>query len=154
ILRWLNSLLPKKWREKYDRILYAIDKSLGNYIRGQLLLSITVALVTSAIYQILGLKFALLLSFFMVLMNFVSYFYSIVDYIPDFEIRSTVSYKLAFSVVIANAFVQLLESSILSSYIMAKTLVIHPVFVIFLLLLGAEAGWVIGMILVVPTATI
>src|SRR5699024_9224387 len=44
ILRWLNSLLPKKWREKYDRILYAIDKSLGNYIRGQLLLSITVAL--------------------------------------------------------------------------------------------------------------
>src|SRR5699024_6917499 len=74
ILRWLNSLLPKKWREKYDRILFAIDKSLGNYIRGQLLLSITVALVTYAIYQILGLKFALLLAIFMGLMNVIPYF--------------------------------------------------------------------------------
>src|SRR5699024_1225174 len=74
ILRWLNSLLAKKWREKYDRILFAIDKSLGNYIRGQLLVSITVAVVTYAIYQMLGLKFALLLAIFMGLMNVIPYF--------------------------------------------------------------------------------
>src|SRR5699024_11161367 len=74
ILIWLNSLLINKWREKYDRILFAIDKSLCNYISGQLLLYITVALVTSAIYQILGLKFALLLTIFIGLMNVIPYF--------------------------------------------------------------------------------
>src|SRR5699024_7075894 len=139
ILRWLNSLLPKNWREKYDRILFAIDKSIGNYIRGQLLLSITVALVTYAIYHILGLKFALLLAIFMGLMNLIPYCGPIIGSIPALAITATVSYKLAISVVIANAFVQLLESSLLSPYIMAKSVDIHPVFLIFLLLLGAEA---------------
>src|SRR5699024_6249231 len=106
ILRWLNSLLPKQWREKYDRIIYAIDKRLANYIRGQLLLSITVALVTYAIYQILGLKFALFLAIFMGLMNVIPYFGPIIGSIPALAITASVSYKLAFSVVIANAFVQ------------------------------------------------
>src|SRR5699024_12093579 len=99
-LRRLNSLLPKKWREKYDRILFEIDKSLGNYIRGQLLLSITVALVTYAIYQILGLKFALLLAIFMGLMNVIPYFGPIIGSIPALAIVATVSYKLVMSVVL------------------------------------------------------
>src|SRR5699024_3885316 len=154
ILRWVNRLVPKKWREKYDRILYAIDKSFGNYIKGQLLLSITVALVTYAIYQMIGLVFSLFRAIFTSTMNVVTYFGSIIGSIPALAITATVSYKLAISVVIANAFVQLLESSLLSPYIMAKSVDIHPVFLIFLLLLGAEAGGVIGMILVVPTATI
>lgn len=154
IMRWLNNLLPKKWRKKYDRILFAIDKSLGNYIRGQLLLSLTVALVTYAIYHILGLKFALLLAIFMGLMNVIPYFGPIIGSIPALAITATVSYKLVISVIIGNAFVQLLESSLLSPYIMAKSVHIHPVLLIFLLILGAEAGGVIGMILIVPTATI
>src|SRR5699024_5532422 len=107
MLRWLNSLLPKTLRERYDRMLFAIDQSLVNYIRVQLLLSITVALVTYAIYQILGLKFALLLAIFMGLMNVIPYFGPIIGSIPALAITATVSYKLAISVVIANAFVQL-----------------------------------------------
>src|SRR5699024_9254024 len=128
-------------------------KSLGNYIRGQLLLSITVALVTYAIYQILGLKFALLLAIFMGLMNVIPYFGPIIGSIPALAITATVSYNLAISVVIVNSFLQLLESRLLSSYIMAKRVDILPVCFICLLLLGEEAVGFIGMIFVVHTAT-
>lgn len=154
IIHWGSSLLPVKWREKYIRILSAIDDSLGNYIRGQLLLSLAVVLVTYLIYYFLGLKFALLLAVFMGLMNIIPYFGPLLGSVPAVAITATISYKLVMILIIANAFVQLLESSLLSPYIMGKNVHIHPVLLIFLLLLGAEAAGVIGMIIIVPTATI
>src|SRR5699024_8861124 len=91
---------------------------------------------------------------FMGLMNVIPYFGPIIGSIPAFAITATVSCKLAISVVIANALVRLLESSLLSPYIMDNSVDIHTVFLIFRLLRGAGACGVIGMILVVPTATI
>ena len=154
IFRWIRQLLPGKWRQKYVRILTAVDESLGNYIRGQLILSLAVATVTYIFYNLLDLKYALLLAVFTGIMNVIPYFGPLIGAIPAVLITATVSFKLVIMVLLANGLVQLLEGSLLSPYIMGKSVNIHPILLIFILLAGAETAGILGMILAVPAVTI
>src|SRR5690625_1915641 len=110
--------------------------------------------VTLIIYYILQIKYALLLAAFLGLMNIIPYFGPIIGTIPALAIALTMSWKTALFVLITSAVVQILESSFLSPYIMVKSVQIHPIIIICTLLIGAEIGGVIGMIIAIPTVTI
>lgn len=56
--------------------------------------------------------------------------------------------------IIAIFVIQVIEGNLLSPYIMGKTVKIHPVAIIFVLLLGGQLFGVWGMILAVPALTI
>lgn len=154
IIVWLGKLVPNRFRKKYFGMIKAVDESLGNYIRGQLLISLSITLITYAIYHLFDMKYALLLAIFMGVMNVIPYFGPIIGTIPAALISMTVSTRLVIIIIVANALIQLLESSILSPYIMGKSIKIHPIFLIFILLIGAELGGILGMIIVVPAVTI
>ena len=138
IIMWLGKLVPNQFQKKYLGMLKAIDESLGNYIRGQLLISLSVTILTYVVYHLFDLKYALLLAVFMGVMNIIPYFGPIIGSVPAVLISMTISNHMVIIIIIANALIQLMESSILSPYIMGKSVRIHPIFLIFILLLGAE----------------
>lgn len=154
IFKWLKGLLPRKYHQRFDRFLKAIDESLGDYIRGQLIISSVIIAITYLIYHLMDLKYALLLAIFMGLMNIIPYFGPIIGSVPAVAIALTMDVKYVLVVIGANALVQLLESSFLSPYIMGKSVQIHPILLIFTLLVGAEIGGIVGMIVAVPSVTI
>jgi len=88
------------------------------------------------------------------LTNIIPYFGPIIGAIPAIAITLTMSAKLIIFVLLAIFIIQLIESNLLSPYIVGKSINIHPVAIIFALLLGGEISGVIGMILAVPTLTI
>ena len=139
---------------KTDKVLHAIDKSLGSYIRGQITISAFIMLITFLMYHTLQLKYGLLLAFIMGVMNIIPYFGPIIGTIPAILIAMTTSWKLVIIIIITNLLIQLVENSFLSPYIMGKSVQIHPIGIIFILIVGAEIGGIIGMIVAVPITTI
>ncbi|HLR41386.1 MAG TPA: AI-2E family transporter [Virgibacillus sp.] len=154
IKNYFKKWIPRRYRPQASTLLHAINESLGNYIRGQLLVSLFVSIATLIAFHLLGIKYALLLAIIMGLTNIIPYFGPIIGAIPAIAITLTMSAKLIIFVLLAIFIIQLIESNLLSPYIVGKSINIHPVAIIFALLLGGEISGVIGMILAVPTLTI
>lgn len=154
IRQFMLNIIPTKYKETFEQVIVSIDESLGSYIRGQVLVSMSVIMVTLIVYEILQLKYALLLAILMGIMNIIPYFGPIIGTVPAIFIAMTHSWKTVLFVIIATLVIQLLESSFLSPYIMGKSVRIHPLIIILLLLIGAQVAGIIGMIIAVPVATI
>lgn len=150
----LQKLVPEKYFQRIDTMLRAIDESLGGYVRGQLIISSAVMFVTYVIYHTFQLKYALVLAVIMGLMNVIPYFGPIIGTIPAVAVAMTTSWKLVVVVLVTTLIVQTLENSFLSPYVMGKSVQIHPVLIILTLIIGAEIGGIIGMIIAVPLITI
>jgi predicted PurR-regulated permease PerM len=154
IKTWTKTLIPNKYHARFESILKAVDDGLGGYLRGQFIISTVITLLTYLVYHFVDLKYAFILAVIMGITNIIPYFGPIIGSVPAALIALSTSIKLLIIILITNAIVQLLESSLLSPYIMGKNVKIHPIALIFTLIVGAELGGVAGMIIAVPTVTI
>ncbi|WP_074600926.1 AI-2E family transporter [Sediminibacillus halophilus] len=154
IRKVVRGLTPEKYRDDGRKLCLEIDKSLGNYIRGQLLVCLFVSLTTYGFLWLIGMRYPLLLAVIMGVTNIIPYFGPILGAIPAVVIALTISYKMVIYVVIAVFIVQIIEGNLLSPFIVGKSINIHPILIIFALLAGGEVGGIIGMILAVPLLTI
>lgn len=62
---------------------------------------------------------------------------------------STLSWRLVLLVAVVNTLCQMLESNVISPQVVGRKLHLHPLLIIFALLVGETAG-MIGLILAVP----
>jgi predicted PurR-regulated permease PerM len=147
-------LTPRKYRQEGSQLVKDIDESLGNYIRGQLLVCFFVSLTTYGILLLMDMKYPLLLALVMGTTNIIPYFGPILGAIPAVIIAITISAKMVVYVILAVFVIQIIEGNLLSPFIVGKSTNIHPILIIFALLVGGEVGGVIGMILAVPLITI
>ena len=150
----IKLIIPIKYHQKTSKLLHAIDERLGNYIRGQLLVSLFVSFTSLLVFHFLEIKYALLLAIIMGLTNVIPYFGPIIGAVPVIAITVTVSTKLVLIVIVSIIIIQIIESNFLSPYIVGKSINIHPVTIIFALLLGGQLSGVLGMLLAVPILTI
>ena len=150
IERTLLALLPKKQRKSILRVLRDVDEALGNYIRGQFLVCVVVGVLAYIGYLIVGLPYALLLAALVAVFNVIPYLGPLFGLIPSLFVALTVSPKLAIGVLVVNLFVQILEGNVISPQIVGRSLHMHPLFIIFALLVGGEAGGILGLLLAVP----
>lgn len=100
------------------------------------------------------LKYPLVLGIIIGITNVIPYFGPIIGAIPAVIIASTMSVKMLIIVVIIIVVLQFLEGNILSPFIVGKSLHMHPLFIMFALLLGGEVGGIVGMVVAVPVLSI
>ncbi|WP_121639655.1 AI-2E family transporter [Virgibacillus sp. Bac330] len=155
IKKYGKQLIPSRFRSPCSQIWHAIDDSLGNYIRGQLIVCGFVSLTSFVIFKfLLQLDFALLLAIIMGITNLIPYFGPIIGAVPAVAIGFTISGNMVVFVILSVFIIQLIESNLLSPYIVGKSINIHPAAIIFALLLGGQLFGVVGMITAVPLMTI
>lgn len=143
-------LVPKKWRKDGQQLAKEIDTSLGNYIRGQLFVCFILGSVAVILFWFIGLKYPLLLGIIVGVTDIIPYFGPVLGAIPALMIAATVSTKLVIKTTITIIILQFVESNILSPYIVGKSLRMHPVVIMFALLVGGEVAGVVGLLLSVP----
>lgn len=133
-----------------------MDISLGNYIRGQLIVCLFVSITSLLLFRFLNIEYALLLAIVMGITNIIPYFGPILGAIPVTLVTYTTSgeIKLVIFVIIGIFVMQIIEGNLISPYIVGKSVRIHPVAIIFALLLGSQLFGIPGMILAVPVLTI
>lgn len=147
-------LTPRKWRNSGRELLRNINISLGNYIRGQLLVCLSVGFIATIGLWLVGMPYAVILGIFIGITNIIPYFGPIIGALPVAIIAFTESFQLVMLGLLVNFGIQLIEGNILSPLIVGKSLHMHPVLIIFALVVGAEVGGVIGLIIAVPILAI
>lgn len=156
IKKFIKRFIPRKYVQRISKIVHAMDDSLGDYIRGQLIVCLFVSLTAILIFKFLKIEYALLLGILMGITNIIPYFGPIIGAIPVTVIAFTTtnSIKLVLFALIGIFVIQIIEGNLLSPYIVGKSVAIHPIAIIFALLLGGQLFGVLGMILAVPVLTI
>jgi len=144
------AIVPKTRRKEVVSLLVDIDNALGNYIRGQFLVALIVGVFVYIGYWIIGMPYALLLACLVAIFDIVPYLGPFLGAAPAVIMASTVSMKMVLLVILVNFLVQVLESNIVSPQVVGRTLHMHPLLIIFALLVGGEVGGVLGLILAVP----
>ncbi|SEM69701.1 AI-2E family transporter [Paenibacillus sp. OV219] len=148
--RTLLTYVPKSHRKHAVRLLKDIDNALGSYIRGQFLVCVIVGTLAYVGYLIIGMPYALLLASVVAVTNIIPYLGPFFGAAPALVMASTVSVKMMLLVVVVNTACQILEGNIISPQVVGRTLHMHPLSIIFVLLVGGELAGIVGMILAVP----
>lgn len=141
---------PRKWRTRALRFVRELDSSLGGYIRGQLLVCLVIGTAAALLFTFIGLKYAILLGLIIGITNVIPYFGPIIGAVPAVFVALTMSGKMALYTAIIMLALQFIEGNVLSPWIVGKSVHLHPLFIIGALLLGGEAGGVVGLIVAVP----
>ncbi|MEK6189706.1 MAG: AI-2E family transporter [Carnobacterium alterfunditum] len=142
---------PKDYRGQMIELLGQMNETIASYIRGQTLVCLFVAVFTYLGYLITGMPYGLLLGSIAGITNIIPYIGPYIGAAPAVIIALTISPTQALLVVLVVLVVQQIDSVFISPNVIGKTLSIHPLTIIILLLVAGNIAGIIGMILGVPT---
>ncbi len=162
---FLNSV-PNRYFETVMGLLYEVDRKIGSYVRGQLLRSTIIGLLTFFGLKLCGLKYSLLLAIFAGVMNLIPYagpFIAAIpavvlailnQAVPHAPLPFISGFPLVLHVVLVYVVVQTLDAVWVAPFILGWSVDIHPLGIVLVLLFGNQLfGWW-GIILAVPVASI
>lgn len=141
-------------RKIISHILSDLDKVLSKYILSQIVLCILVGILTYISLKLLKVEFAFILSIVNGVLNIIPYFGAPIGIIITFLvsiISSDVNWVL---VIVSLIIVQNIESNLISPFLIGKSVHMHPLVVMLLLIIGEELIGVIGIIIAIPIGVI
>jgi len=153
-------LLPEDTESKVFHIWNKIDKALGGYLRGQLIVATTIGILYTVVLSFMGMKqYAVLIGFLAGFGNMIPYTGPILGGVPAGlwilfgDTYDTSQEKLfgVLGIIALSIFAQTLDGLFLQPRIVGKNAELHPLLVMLALLVGAQFG-LGGMIIAVPLA--
>lgn len=145
-------LLPGRDRMRWLSLLRQCDQVLAGFVRGQLLIAAVVGSAAGLAFWALGLPFPLLLGVLTGIGEFVPYFGPILAAVPALLLALEQSAATALKVVLLLLLINQLEQALLVPYVLGERVGLHPLLVVFALLVGGQFWGVVGMVLAVPVA--
>jgi putative permease len=149
--------VPNKYFEMTLNVIYKIQNELVGYLRGWLLDSAIVGGLNIIGFYIIGVDYAILLGIIAGISNLIPYVGPFFGVIPALLISLTHygDFRQAFSIIsVTLIFIQLLDNIIIQPLCFSKTVDMHPVTVIVVLIIGNSLMGIAGMLLAIPIATI
>ena len=133
------------------KMLVEMDEILNSYIRGLLLDSIIVGIMTTILCLILQLKYAVIFGIMITLLNLIPYIGAIISYCITSLYAFTVGGPvLAIITFVASFIIQMIDANILQPNIIAKSVKLHPVIVICGMLVFERLFGITGMVIAMP----
>jgi len=151
--QFYRSISPR-YREDARHIMALVDRVLSSYLRGQLILCLSVGVMTTVGLTAIGIDLALLLGTLAGIFEVVPTLGPILAAIPAILVTlATAPSQLLWVIVLALA-VQQIENLFLVPQVAGGTVRIHPALAMLALLIGSEVAGVLGVILSMPVTAI
>jgi predicted PurR-regulated permease PerM len=146
------SLIPRKWLAKTTEISSEIDLVLAQFLRGQLSVMLSLSLFYSIGLWMAGLEMALSIGLLAGLLSFIPYLGFAVGFILALLLGLLQFNSLVDIIPILLVFGigQLIESYLLTPYLVGHRIGLHPVIVILALLAGGQLFGFAGVLLALP----
>lgn len=148
--KFIYRILPPRLRDDAQEVMREADHQISSYIQGQILVSICIGIMVTIGFRIIGLEYALLLGVLAMLTSVVPYLGPVIAITPAAIIALVTSPFMLVKLAIVWTCVQLIEGKFISPQIMGKSLHIHPITIIFVLLTAGSLFGVVGVILGIP----
>lgn len=152
--KFVQSFAPAKYRPYLIQLVAKIQTRLGSWLRGQLLLSLIVAVVTYVGLTLLGVKYALILALLAGAFEVIPFIGPVLAAIPAVFFAATDKPLLALFVAIFYLVVQQVENNVLVPKVMQQTVGLNPIVILIAVLIGARIGGIVGVVMAVPVAAI
>lgn len=154
--RSLLRLLPRHCQQPVAKKMRGIDRVLAEFLRGQLSVMVALALYYSIALTLAGLNFALPIGVITGLVAFIPYvgFGTGVTLATLATLLQGPETSLVVPVALVFAFGQLLESYVLTPYLVGERIGLHPLAVIFVLMAFAHWFGFVGMLIALPTGAV
>ena len=148
--------VPNKYFEMSLNVLNRMQKDLVGYLRGWILDSVIIGILTIIGYMVIGVDYPFLIGGVAGIANLVPYLGPIVGAVPAFLVTLTQygDFRMAMPIIVLTFTIQMIDNIIVQPLCFSKTVDMHPVTVIFVLIIGNTLMGVAGMILAIPLATI
>ncbi len=147
------SLAPEKHQTYIMHLINRIQFKMGHWLRGQLIVSLSLAVMSYVGLLILGVNYALVLALLVGFFSFIPYMGAILGALPAIFLAFTQSPLLAFLAVILFYIVHFIEGNFLQPKIMQKAVGLSPIISILAILAGFKLAGFIGAILSIPVTT-
>ena len=152
--KFVISLLPKKLKQPVAETIGEIDGKVGSYIQGQMLVSLCIGVMLFIGYNIIGLHYAFSLATIAAFLSIVPYLGPVIAITPAMLVAASTSWIMVLKMLVVWGIVQFLEGNIISPNIMGRSMNMHPLTVIFVILIGVNIAGVVGAILGIPVYSI
>lgn len=150
ITKWV----PNRYKNLIKDVLNTIHYSAEQYIGGRMLIITFVGISSYLAFLILGLPNALLLGLFCGILDIIPHFGPWIGGAPAFFIALTLSPWKALLVILLLFIIQQLESNLFTPIVMGRTLEMHPVTTVLLVLFANELFGILGAIFIIPVYAI
>ncbi len=153
--RGFMSVVPRSWRPAASELLSRIDLMLGRYIRGQLIVCVSIGFFVAAALSALGVEYAILIGIFAGVVDIIPYVGVLIGLVPAFLI-ALINKGLFWAIltVIVLECIHWLEGHIVVPAVVGHSVGLPPLTVMVALLAGAELAGVMGMLVAIPVAAI
>jgi predicted PurR-regulated permease PerM len=155
IRRSLVGLVPNQYFEVTLAILDKVEGNIGRYFRALLVQCTSIAIIASVLLWIVGLQNAIAIGIFTGLANTIPYFGPFLGFLCGtlVGIAQTGNLVLVPWVALAMALTQLADNVLLQPLIFSRAAKAHPLVILFVVLIGARLGGIVGMLVAIPLTT-
>jgi len=154
MVKSVDEIIPRRWHDTATTILREIDKVLGQFLRGQLMVMLLMGIYYTAGLWLAGLDFALSVGMIAGLVTFVPYLGVVIG-----VTLATLTGLLQFSepTALFGVWAVFVVGNLLEGYVLVPRLVgerigLHPVAVIFALLAFGQLFGFFGVLLALPAS--
>lgn len=146
----VTHLFPTRYQKHVFELLHQTNLVITAYISGKGLASIVVAVLIYFGFLIIGLPYTLLLAIVNGFTNLIPYIGPFIGAVPAILVALTISPTTALLVALIVLVVQQLDANFLTPKFVGKSLAIHPLTIIIILLVAGKMLGIIGIIFGVP----
>ncbi|MGI8685631.1 MAG: AI-2E family transporter [Acidimicrobiales bacterium] len=151
----MESLVPAGAKDEVDHVAHRLNRAIGGFFRGQLLVATIVGIMCSVGLLIVGLRFWFLVGMIAGLFNVVPLIGPWVGGVPGIMIALATGTPLqAVGVIVVMVVAQQIDNHFITPQVMQRVVQLHPAAVILALLAGGSLGGFFGLLLAVPVAAV
>ena len=149
--------LPATWRFDVWAVIRTIERVFGQWVRGQLILGLAVAvftfvglLVASEVVDPIFGRYAILLSVIAGVLELIPIIGPIISAVPAVLLAATVGPGTVVAALVLYTLVQQVENNFLVPKIQGDSVELHPSLVMFAIIVGGSLAGLLGAILALP----
>jgi putative permease len=152
----LMTLVPNNLFEPALNLKHQINTQLGDFIRARLLESGIVGLVVCGGLMLIGFPYAIILGAFAGLSNLIPYIGPVIGAVPALLVAFVEGMPGWTVLMVAAVYLaaQLIDNFLIIPLVVAKIVDLHPILVVIVIIIGAQLGGLLGMIISIPVACI
>ncbi len=150
------NIIPNRYFEMILNMIYKTDLQLGGYLRGQFFDAMIIGALSIIALWTLNVNYFILIGVFAGLANMIPYVGPLVGAVAAIVVvmmnggdgQSILMVGAAFAII------QLIDNVVIQPLVVAKSVDMHPMLVIFAVVIGGQFFGIIGMLLAVPATGI
>ena len=152
----IGDLVPRRYRAFVVEVAHEVDQVLGDFIRGQLLVMLALAVLYSVGYALVGVRLAIAIGVMAGLLSFIPYVGGVLALVMALlmVVLHWSGWGQLIGVVAVYTVIQLLESFLITPKIVGDKVGLPAVWVLFALLVGGELFGFFGVLLGLPAAAV